>query len=424
MDHNQALDDYSREPVPQQKTLSAVHIALVIIGGTIGIPVYLMSANLGSSLGLSQALPAFALGCITLGVLGALTSLCGSSTHLSTYRLVEFAFGRVGAKFVNLIIAVSLLGWYSVTMNVFALAMDSMVLNLMDQSFHQAWYIVLGSALMCAVTISGFKGIDTLAMMLVPLMLIFLLYAAWVAMEEQTIDSLWLANEQTLSFSAAVSAVIGSYIVGVVIQPDYSRFAKNNPQAMAAVFVALGVSFPVVMLLSAIPGMVTNEQDLIKIMVILGIGVPAFVLLLLGSWSSNVLSLYSSSLSVATIFTRVHLWQIIIVIGSLGTALAFFNIQDYLVNFLLLLGVCIPPVASIYSLEILVFRHNCDLAALDDEPGINKVAFIAWVGASGFGFCAQQGLVSLSSIGAIDSVVVSLILYAGLRFSSRKVKAQ
>jgi cytosine permease len=411
-------DDFSRRAVPLSNTLSGVHIGLVIVGGTIGIPVYLMSAKLGSSLGLAQALPAFALGCFILGILGALTSLCGSSTHLSTYRLVEFAFGRSGAKLVNLIIALSLIGWYSVTMNVFAQAMDSMVFDLSGISLHKAWYIVLGSALMCGITISGFKGIDILAILLVPIMLLFLIYAAVLAFNSSGDGTLWPSRGEHLSFSAAVFAVIGSYIVGVVIQPDYSRFAKNNRQAMAAVFIALGVSFPIVMLLCAIPGMATGEQDLIKIMLLLGIGAPAFALLVLGSWSSNVLSLYSSSLSAATIFTRAHLWQIIAVIAVLGTALAFLNMQEYLLGFLLLLGVSIPPIASIYSIEVLLFRRSrCDVDVLDREPRVNIIAFVAWLSASGFGFMVQQDIVAISSrIAAIDSILVSLVVYASLGF--------
>ncbi|GAA6153805.1 cytosine permease [Pseudoteredinibacter isoporae] len=413
-------EDFSREPVPQEKTLSGVHIALVIIGGTIGIPVYLMSAKLGSSLGLAQAGPAFLMGCLVLGGLGALTSLSGSRSHLSTYMLVAFAFGKRGAKIVNLIIALSLLGWYAVTMNVFAQAMDSMVFDLSGYSFQHAWYIVIGSLLMCAVSIAGFQGIDKLALMLVPIMLLFLLYAALLATETRPLSEMLHTQQSALSFSQAVSAVIGSYIVGVVIQPDYSRFAKNDRHAMWAVFFALGISFPIVMLLSAVPGVATGEQDLVKIMILLGIGVPAFVLLLLGSWSSNVLSLYSSSLSVATIFTRVHLWQIIVMIGFLGTVLAFLNAQAYLVDFLLLLGIAIPPVAGIYAIEVLLFRRgHCDVNSLSQEASFNIVAFSAWIGAIIFGWLSQNHAVSLVSVSAIDSLIVACVLYSTLSWSKK-----
>jgi len=407
-----AQDDYSRNPVPQAKTLSGIHIAMVVIGGTIGIPVYLMSANIGGSLGLSKAIPAFAIGCFILGVMGALTSLSGARSHLSTYMLVEFAFGRVGARVVNFVIALALIGWYGVTMNVFAQAMDLTVMDLSGRSYPVSLYIIGGSFLMCAVTISGFKGIDKLAMILVPFMMFFLVYAAQLAAGQIVAWDMTSAAGEGISFAEAVSAVIGSYIVGVVIQPDYSRFAKSNRHALWSVFFALGISFPVVMILSAIPGIATGEQDLVKIMILLGIGIPAFLLLLLGSWSSNVLSLYSSALSLATIFTRVHLWWIIVSIGVIGTAMAFLDIQEHLVNFLLLLGIAIPPVASIYVIETLVIRKSrCDVETLAKEAPINLAAFLAWGLAIGMGLLAQNDIFSISSIAAIDTIIVSSICY-------------
>jgi cytosine permease len=243
-------------------------------------------------------------------------------------------------------------------------------------------------------------------------MLFFLIYAAYLSSGKITSWDMTSSAGTGISFSEAVSAVIGSYIVGVVIQPDYSRFAKNSRHALWSVFVALGLSFPVVMVLSAIPGIATGEQDLVKIMIALGIGIPAFLLLLLGSWSSNVLSLYSSALSLATIFTRVHLWQIIAAIGVIGTAIAFLDIQDYLVKFLLLLSISIPPVASIYVMETLVLRKSqCDVVKLAKESPVNYVAFLAWGSGIGMGLLAENGIFSISSIAAIDAIIVSSACY-------------
>ena len=45
-----------------------------------------------------------------------------------------------------------------------------------------------------------------------------------------------------------------------------------------------------------------GEPDILYVMILIGIGVPAFALLVLAAWSSNVLSLYSGSLAMATIF--------------------------------------------------------------------------------------------------------------------------
>lgn len=411
-------DDFSRDQVPQEKTFSGIHIALVMVGGTIAIPVFLMAAQIGGSLGLAKAIPAFFTGSLVLGIMVGLTSYVGAKTHYSTYMITEFAFGRSGAKFVNLIIALALIGWYGVISNVFAQASDRVVQDLTGWVIPIWFYVVVGSALMISVTVSGFKGLDKLALALVPLMTFFLLYAAWLSYEG---GAVWekAGNGETFTFSSGVSAIIGSYIVGVVIQPDYSRFARNIRHAMWAAFFALGVSFPMVMILCAIPSIATGENDLIQIMVVLGVGVPAFLLLLLSSWSSNVLNLYSSSLSLATIFTGARLRDIVMAIGVLGTAIAFMRAQDFFVHYLVLLGITIPPVAAIYIVNILWVRGgHCDAKDLLREPAIELRAFIVWIVAVTVGYSSHIGAPSITGVAGLDSIIVAFLLYSTLTIKS------
>ena len=44
-------EEYSLSQVPEGATYSGWHIALVVIGGTISIPGFLMAAQIGASLG-------------------------------------------------------------------------------------------------------------------------------------------------------------------------------------------------------------------------------------------------------------------------------------------------------------------------------------------------------------------------------------
>lgn len=411
-----AADDFSREPVPQNKTYSGIHIALIIVGGTIGIPIFLMAAQIGGSLGLQRAAMAFSIGCLVLGSMGALTSYVGAKTRYSTYMLTEFAFGRNGAKLANFVVAAALIGWYGVISNVFGQAAYHVLNELYGISVSISATVIIGSLLMVGVSISGFKGIDKLALVLVPAMAGFMIYT--VSLSYGSIQSWDIPTgvSEPLTFPLAVSAVIGSYIAGVIIQPDYSRFARNIQHAMWAVFIALGISFPVVQFLAAVPSVATGEQDLMAIMLSLGIGVPAFLLLLLGSWSSNVLNLYSSSLSLATIFTRVHLWQLTVVVGVIGTAIAFLQVQDYLVNYLILLGIAIPPIGSIYIVDVLFVRRGyCDDSALDREPGIDIKAFIAWFIASAAGYLASENIFTILGIASMDTILIASIVYAALK---------
>ncbi len=398
--------DFSTSQVPSHATYSGWHIALVIIGGTISIPGFLMAANIGASLGLQTAAIAFISGCFVLGVLAALTGLCGQKSGLSAYMLCEFAFGRWGGRFASFVVACSLIGWFGVISTIFAKAADLLANEVFSISLPIELYVVFGGILIVAVTISGFKGIDKLALALVPLMVAFLLLAAWLSIDD--VGS-WVSpsGAEDLTLALAISAVIGSYIAGVTIQPDYSRFAASRKGALGSAFVALGVSFPLVLFCTAIPAVALGEPDLFKVMFALGIGIPAFLLLLLAAWSSNVLCVYSASLSLATIFLGFRLRNIVIAIGVVGTGLALVHVDEYLTQYLVLLGITVPPISSIYIVDALLLRSKFDEEALARRPPLVYRSAIAWVTAVGFGYLSYAGIFSLTSIAAIDSIVVA-----------------
>lgn len=405
------LNDYSQQRIPDSQTVSSGHIALVIIGGTIAIPAFLMAAQVGSNLGFVTAVMAFACGAFILGTMNACTSWVGSITRLSASKLTENAFGFHGAKWINGLIAITLAGWYGVNCKMFGDAANT-VLTSLGVNLPVSLYMVIGSVLMLLVSLKGFKGIDKLALWLVPLMILFIFYAAKLAMDSPNADLLWVTKSQ-MSFSSAISAVVGAYIVGVVIQPDYSRFAKSPKGASIAAGLALFVAFPVVLILTSIPAIISQQSDLILVMVGIGIGAPAFFLLLLSSWSSNVLSLYSSSLSINTIAPKFSLRNITLFIGAVGTVIAFGDVQKYFIDFLILLGIAIPPVGAIYCLNFWVNKGD------ENETLIIKnyhwSAINAWLAGFVLGFLSYQDYVTLTQIPSIDSILLSTTLYLFLR---------
>lgn len=408
--------DFSREQVPDDHTYSSLHIGLIIIGGTIGMAVFLMAAQIGSALGLQQAGVAFALGSLILGIMGALTSYVGAKSRYSTYMLSEFAFGRTGAKWVNALVALTLVGWFGVISNVFGEAASFVLSDLYGINLPVWAYVIAGSVLMVGVTLSGFQGIDKLALYLVPLMVAFIAYAATISWSDVKSWTVPVGDTEPVSFSFAVSAVVGTYIVGVIIQPDYSRFARNVMHAAWAAFIALGVSFPIILFLTAVPSGATGESDLINIMIAIGVGLPAFFLLLLGAWSSNVLCLYSSGLSFSTILIRFHLWQVILSVGIVGTLLALFGALDYFTDFLLFLGITIPPIGAIYIIDVLLVRQGeFSAETLTQEPAYDISAFAAWFLATVAGYVAAESIIALTGIASIDSIIIAAIIYAGLK---------
>lgn len=410
--------EFPTSQVPASATHSGRHIALIVIGGTIAIPAFLMAATIGASLGLRDAGKAFACGCFVLGCLAACTGLSGQKSGLSAYVLCEFAFGRWGARLTNLAIAGSLLGWFGVTGMMFGRAAAELAVTVFGMHWPVDFYVVLGSVLIVGVTVSGFRGIDKLALALVPAMVLFLGIAAGLSVGSVE-DWSTPTGGQPMGLSTAISAVIGSYIAGVTIQPDYSRFASSRKAALWSAFLALGVSFPLVLSLAAVPAMAMSDSDILRVMILLGIGVPAFLLLSLAAWSSNVLSLYSGSLAAATLFRGARLKVIIVVFGIAGTGLALTRVDEYLVDYLILLGITIPPISSIYVVETLLFRSRFDEQARRQRPRIVWRAMIAWLVAVLTGYLAHMETLTLTGVAALDSVSVAATLAVALRLTSR-----
>lgn len=410
--------DFSKSQVPASATYTGWHIALVIVGGTIAVPAFLMAANLGASLGLRDAAVAFGCGCFILGSMAALTGLCGQKSGLSAYMLNEFAFGRWGGRIASTVVSMTLIGWFGVTSALFGRAANLMGHAVFAIDWPVEIYMVLGGGLIVAVTVTGFKGIDKLALALVPVMLGFLMMAAWMSLPqlEQWTEP---TGGTPMTLTTAISAIVGSYIAGVTIQPDYARFARSRRAALGSAFVALAISFPILLFCTAIPSITYNEPDLLNVMIALGIGIPAFLLLILAAWSSNVLSVYSGALALATVFRRLDLRVLIVAVGTLGTLLALAGAGDYLIEYLVLLGITIPPISSIYVVDALLFRSRFGEAELNKRPRLAPKALICWVAAVAVGTCSHFGLFTLTTVAALDSIVVaaalSVILSAGLR---------
>ena len=421
-------EDYSLSQVPKGEGKSGLHLALIIVGGTIGMSIFIMAAQVGSSLGLLAAGKAFMVGSLILGSLGSFTSYVGYRSRYSTYKLAEFCFGWLGAKLVNGMIALTLVGWFAVISSVFGDAATTIVADSLELQIPAWVFVLLISLLIIFITIMGFEGIDKLALYLVPVMILFIAYAAWLSWGQ--IQS-WVSpvvDNPAFDYNGAISAIVGSYIVGVVIQPDFSRFAKSATHAIWSIFLALGIVFPLIQFFAAVPSIATDQGDLILIMIALGIGVPAFLLLFLGAWSSNVLCLYSSSLSFSTIFQRFRLSIITISLGLVGTVFALLEAHLYFIDYLVFLSVAIPPIAAIYVLDAFAIRRLLySETDMMEVPSVDWRACVAWLAASVFAWNAGHLGFSLTNIAALDSIFVGAILFLILnanRLVSKNTKRQ
>ena len=404
-------DDHARSPVPQGEGVSGWRVAMVIVGFAITLPLMLTGSRMGLALGVGNALQAFVAGGLILMAAGSLTAMVAADARLSTYKILEFSFGRSGAKLVSAVLALTLFGWYGVTAALFGDALRAVVADIHGVHLHTVTGIVVGSALMIAVTVFGFRALDLLSVIAVPLLVTFLL-----VLVAQTVGEVAGKSGQStgeIELGVAVSMVVGTYIVGVVLVPDLCRYARSVRQGVLAIVAALGVGLPFVLAASAVPSVAANDDDLVAIMVKLGLGAPALFVIVFATWTSNANNLYSTSLGLAAVVERVAKWKITVAAGIVGTLVAIGGITDYFMPFLLALGIAIPPVAGIYLVDYFVVQGQdlyAERRAADVSP-FNPAAFAAWLLATATGAVTASDWFALTRIPACDSLLVAGLLY-------------
>lgn len=414
--------EFATEPVPPARQVGWVRVALISAMVAFSLPTFVTGAEVWLALDNGSAITAVVAGCGMLTVIAALCGAIGTRTHLSSYMLARIAFGSGGAGLVNIAFAISLLGWFGVNIDLFGGA----VLRLLDDTMGvalPAWVAELfAGAVMTVTTLYGFRAINTLSLVLVPVMMTVTAVLIATALGKRSLsDTLAAVQVADLSFGAAVSSVVGGVIVGAVIMPDITRFIRDWRGALYTALLAYGIVQGVVMIAGGLAADVLVNSDFLDVLIVMGLGWGAFVIVIAGSWVLNSLNLYSTALSVEATFPKVPNTGLILALGAFGTVAAFLNILDYFLTFLFYLAIVFVPVAGVIAVDHFFVRPA---AYFGDQLGrirrVSPMALIAWLAGSTVALLGDRELITLSGIAALDALVVSALGYAVLsRFERR-----
>lgn len=407
------FDESARIPVREDETVSGWSVGMVIFGICLTLPTLYTGAITAEQLGFIGTAKAVGLASLILSIMSIPAAIVGAETRLSSYLIIEFVFGRRGSDFVNALLGLTLLGWFAVTAGFFGETL-AIAFEEMFAVSPPTWLLTLISSLLILITtIFGFKAIDRLALFAVPLLILFLLYVSNLSLADSSWETvLSTEGSNPAYFSTAVSTVIGSLIVGVVLMPDLSRYARSVKDCVSASVLGNGVGNCFSMLMGVAPAIVTGLLDPMAYMIALGLVGSAFVILVFATWTTNSVNLYSTTLAVAIIKPKIPEWKLTVACGVIGTALAMIGITDYFIGFLEWLGVIVPPVASIYLTDYFVLKQkNYSLTLQNSLPDYDRAAIVAWLigtAISAFTFVSEF---SLSTIPTLDALVITAPIY-------------
>lgn len=404
--------DHSVERVPESETVHGLRVALVLIGIAITIPAFLTGAELGLAMGMKQASVVIPAGSLFLCIIGCLAAVIAAQSRLTTYMIIQFSFGRSGAKLVNAVLSITIFGWFSVTASFFGESIQQAMQVIWNTPANLDLLIILGSALVIITTVFGFRAIDKLALLAVPLLFAALVALVYLALKDTSLAQLQAYTNNRMAPGEGITAVIGGFIVGAVIMPDYCRFVRNARHGVLAAVLHFGIAYPLILLMLALVSVHTGERNFIAVMAALGLGLTGFLVLIFATWTTNTGNLYSNALVLKTIFTPLPQWLLAVLAGVLGTALAIAGITEYFIGFLLFLGISIPPIVGIYFADyFFVHQRNYRLEQLAVRPAIAYPAFIAWLAATAVAYASTRGWLTLTTIPSLDAIGVAFGLH-------------
>jgi cytosine permease len=404
--------DYTNAPVPDEATIHGLRVAIVVAGIGATLPMFLLGSQISVGRGLRLAVPVCFAACALVGLLGTLTSIVGSRSRLSTYQVVTFAFGVRGARLVNLVLGVMLIGWFATTGEMLGAAIQHAVAGIHGTAWPQ-WIYTVGSLTAMTLTgIFGFRVMERFVRVTVPLLAALMAYVVWLSLLRGGLTAaLSRPGDDSLSTVDALSSVIGAIILTAVLAPDLTRYARNDRHALLSVL-GLVVGFPTALIMAAIPAAVFGEGDVMKVMTTLNIPGIAIVVLVMSTWTSNTSNLYSSTLTLATFFKRSSGKQLGCGAALVALVAALLGIADHFIPVLIILGVISAPLAGVYVVDFFGVNHQrYDLGTIDSLPAIRASAFAAWILGSAAGLAGTYYRHSLTSIPAVDSILIAAFAY-------------
>lgn len=416
MSETKLNDTYASTALPESMTVPGWRVALIIASFTFALPGFLNGAQTGLALGFWQAVAASLLTGLILCTGACLTAIISVRTRLTTYLLVQHSFGVKGAALVNIVIALIHFCWFGVNVSFFGDAMVAAAEKGYGIPGNFSTFVIIGSVLITISTIYGFRTLDRLAMIAVPLAGVILIAVCIKALGTNPVDLSPSENPPvSMSFGIALSALIGGNMLTVAAMPDLSRFIRTERGAITGMALSFPFAAPLLMVIAALIALSTGETDIMKLVVSFGFGAPALLMLLLSVWTINALNLYSAGLSMAATFPKIP--QIIFTLagGAIGCIFALMGIINSFIPFLVTLGLIIPPIAAIYVIDgFITFRKDGYESSLERAPAFRWKAISVWVISLAITLPATASGLTLTTVPALDATITATAGYLAL----------
>lgn len=388
--------DYSLEAVPESARKGFWNMFFVMVGFTFFSASMSVGAKLGNGLDLSGFIWACIIGGVILSAYCGVLAFIGASTGMTMDLLCRRAFGTKGSYLSSFLLGFTQIGWFGVGVAMFSIpAAELLGVN--------EWVLtIIAGLLMTATAATGMKGLEIVAYISVPLIVILGVYSMITAgVEGGGLAAIFGQSAGKISLFTGVGYVIGSFISGGTATPNFIRFAKNRKVAVWTTVIAFFLGNTLMFCFGAIGGAFTGKEDIFYVMIAQGLAIPALIVLGANIWTTNNNALYTGGLGLANI-TGKPMKYLTWAAGIIGTALAIWLYWNF-VSWLSILNCALPPIGMIVILDY--FKNRSKYEGKHTEAVVNWFNVLGIIAAAAVANFLHWG------IAAVNAMVVSAIFF-------------
>lgn len=404
------------DTIPEEKRDRGFLQVFVIWAGFSIVITNFLLGSLTVNAGLAVGFVAAVISIVAIGGVVYLGTRIAATEGTAGTTAMRAPFGINGRVIPSLAMVLATVGWFGVQTGIVASSAQEILANLgVSLPF---WLLagVLG-ILMASVAIFGYEWIEWLNKIAVPIMAVLL---ALVVYQIVTNFGLQVSGGSGMSFWAALNVFPAATAAYLLVSMDYGRYGDpadpDRPSWGATLaWVLFAIALAGIGILAAAAA---GTWDPVQIMIELGLGSVGLLLLVAGSWTTNVTNVYAGGMALTQI-TGMDRAYMTTATGLIGTALAIGGIYSIggINGFLTALTVTLVPTTGILLVHYYLLDRDFNADELFNKggdywyfSGWNPAAVLAWIVGAAFATVTPAWTVP-----ALSSGIVSGLIYYGLK---------
>ncbi|MDD3856511.1 MAG: cytosine permease [Methanoculleus sp.] len=331
----------------------------------------------------------------------------GYRSGLSTVLSARFAFGDAGSRWSDALLGLTQIGWYAWGAATIAIILVRL-LNL-GAGWEIPLIFVFGLGF-CLTAYIGCRGLAALSKVAVPAMLLLIAISGTVALRSAGgIDGLLTTGSAgTLTVAEALTIVVGTFVAGGTQVANWTRFAGSARTAVGSTLLAFFFGNGLMVAAGAVGAAVYGLSDIVEVLAVQGLLSAGVLMLFLNIWTTQDNTIYNFSVAGCHFFRTERRRLVTFAGAAAGTGLALLGMYDWLIPYMVMMGVFIPPLGGVIMADFFV-RYRGRYPALEEAalPRFNLPGLAAYAAGS-------LAALAVPGIPPVNGIVVAFLAYACL----------